>query len=126
MNENNSPSDESNQEPISELDSELENEELDEAMREKDSLRSDTEPPPAYAAYVGGRTETVVPPPSEHGWLEQFPAFSGRAFDELEAVAKQGLTEAELSKLLGLAERLVRLAYNQNPESLKDYYSRLA
>ena|SRR6478735_6011653 len=106
MSENNSPSDETNQEPSNEPDEVEETEPnlllLDDAMRERESL-------------------TEAPPPSDHGWLEQFEAFRGKAFDDLAAVAKQGLVEVESDMLLMLAVKLVQLAHVHDAEALSKF-----
>lgn len=120
MSESNSPSDVENQEPNNEpeqtepyhdveLNSAVKEDlshpsdketQLDSAMREKDSLTSDT----------------LVPPP-DHGWLEQFEAFGLKAFNELEAVAIQGLVATETDLLISLAVKLLKLARVHDPDA---------
>ncbi len=88
-----SPSEEENQSPETQL---------DEAMREKESMASDT----------------LVPPP-DHGWLEQFEAFGVKAFQELEAVALQGLVTAETDLLISLAVKLLNVARSHDPDAFE-------
>jgi hypothetical protein len=76
---------------------------LNDAMLEKDSLAA---------------TETLAPPPSDHGWLEQFKAFGGEAFAELEKVAAQGLLELESDMLVQLSAKLIRIAHTHDASAL--------
>ncbi len=112
MSESNSPSDEENQELSSELDENdktdanlvrTDKSQLDEAMLERESL------------------ETIAPVCSEHGWLEQFECFGGKAFDELKKVALQGLNDLETELLLALAIKLVSLAQEQDPHAIEKF-----
>lgn len=102
MSDENSPSDVENQEQNPEVTEtnlsvplETDNQ-LDSAMREKDTLLS----------------------PPDHGWLEQFEMFGIRAFTELEKVAIQGLEEAESEILIALAFKLAVLADNHQPGAI--------
>jgi len=95
MNENNSPSDEANQEPVTEK--------LDEAHP--------TEPPP---------------PITNHGWLDQFQAFSSEAFEEMKKVASEGLQEFEARVLAELAVKLVTLAEEHYPGLAKEVSEELS
>lgn len=92
------------QESPSEEENQSSETQLDEAMREKESMAS----------------ATLVPPP-DHGWLEQFEAFGVKAFGELERVALLGLTEVESEFLIQLSVKLIRLARNLDPQALNKF-----
>jgi hypothetical protein len=103
MSEDNSPSNVDNQE---QTEPNLQKPELEEAMLDLEKLE--------------GPSDTLVPP-ANHGWLEQFEAFSLPAFQKLEEVAIQGLVEAESDLLLALAVKLVNLASTQDPKAIDKF-----